>query len=93
MAGDAHVPIQQVGYPKKGEWHQLEISYFDGEVSVFLDGKKAATWTDSNPWEGGTISLEPYPSGDSVFYYDDLAVCEISESPTQSILSLEEAEQ
>lgn len=92
LSDNGHVTIQNVGYPQKGAWHQLEISYFDGEVSVFLDGKKSATWTDANPWEGGTISLEPYPSGESVFYYDDLAVCEIIESPTQSILSLEEAE-
>ena len=88
LADDAHVPIQQVGYPQKGEWHLLEMSYFDGEVAVFLDGKQSAKWTESNPWEGGTVALEPYPTGTSLFYYDDMSICGLSEAP-QSILSLE----
>ena len=55
----------------------LEYSYYDGTVSVYIDGKPGAVWTDPNPWVGGTLNFEPYPEGDSVFYYDDISVCEL----------------
>jgi len=60
------------------QWHLLEFSFFDGTVSVYIDGKEKLTWTDPDPWEGGTMNFEPYPEGESVFYYDDISVCELT---------------
>ena len=75
---DRQVELGQVGKSSAGEWHLLEIGYFDGEVSIFVDGKKGLNWKDPEPWKGGTINLEPNPEGESVFYYDNLSVCELS---------------
>ena len=88
LADGAHITIKQVGYPKAVEWHLVELSFFNGVVSVFLDGQEAVVWEDTNPWEGGTVGLEPYPEGDSVFYYDDFAICMLS-TPAQSITTQE----
>ena len=73
-----HLDVGSLGEMGWDQWHLLEYSFFDGTVSVYIDGKEAVTWTDPEPWEGGTINFEPYPEGDSVFYYDDLSVCELT---------------
>lgn len=88
LEGQNHVNIRPIGAPRGGEWHLLEIGYLDGNVMIFLDGKQVANWTDSNPWEGGTLNLEPYPAKDSVFYYDNFSVCELS-APLETIKSKE----
>ncbi len=36
----------------------------------------------SNPWQGGTVGLEPYPDGGATFYYDDISLCSLSEEFT-----------
>ena len=79
-----HVTIRPVGIPPGDEWHLLEIGFFDGTVYVFLDGVLRAEWEDSNPWEGGTLNLEPYPEAEVVFTYDNFSVCEL-EAPLQTI--------
>jgi len=73
-----HLDVGTVGSIATDQWHLLEFSYYDGTVSVYLDGKEGATWTDPQPWEGGTINLEPYPEGDGAFYFDDFSVCGLS---------------
>ena len=73
-----HLDVGSAGNLGWDQWHLLEFSYYDGTVSVYIDGKDGVTWTDPTPWEGGTINFEPYPEGDSVFYYDDISVCELS---------------
>ena len=70
--------------PTSDEWHLLEFSYFEDTVSVYLDGSETMSWQEPNPWEGGTINLEPFLEGDDVFYYDDMSLCELSE-PFQPI--------
>jgi hypothetical protein len=60
-----------------GAWHLFEIGYFDGAVTVYLDGKQKFSWTDPNPWEGGTLVLEPMVE-EGAIYYDDVSICEIS---------------
>lgn len=73
-----HIELGSAGEAPKGEWHLLEIGFFDGTLTVYLDGKEGMTWADPNAWEGGTINLEPYPQGDGVFYFDDFAICELN---------------
>ena len=73
----------EIGYgtkPAGDEWHLLEYSYFDGTVALYMDGKEISSWQEPNPWEGGTVNLEPNLSGDEVFYYDDISLCELSAS-------------
>jgi hypothetical protein len=60
-------------------WHQLEMGYFDGVLSIYLDGKPLFENTDPQPWEGGSINLEPYPQNESeMFLYDNISLCELS---------------
>jgi hypothetical protein len=73
-----HLDVGFVGNLVWDQWHLLEYSFYDGTVSVYIDGKEAVSWTDPDPWEDGTINFEPYPQGDSVFYYDDISVCELT---------------
>ena len=77
-----HVSVGEAGTPAGGEWHLMEISYFDGTVAVYIDGEEGFVWTDPNPWQGGTVAFEPYPQGDATFYYDDISLCGLSESFT-----------
>jgi hypothetical protein len=42
-----------------------------------------------NPWEGGTLNLEPSPEAEAVFYYDNFSVCEL-EAPLQTITAVPE---
>jgi hypothetical protein len=72
---DKQLELGRAGKPAVGEWHLLEVGYYDGEVSLYLDGKKGLSWKDPNPWKGGTINLEPNPEGEAVFYYDNFSVC------------------
>jgi hypothetical protein len=73
-----HQTIKPLGNVQRNQWHFLEIGYFDGVVTVFLDGKPRVEWTEANPWPGGRLNLEPYPAEGVVFYYDDFSVCELS---------------
>jgi hypothetical protein len=89
LEADNHVQIRNLGAPRGGEWFLLEIGFFDGMLSVYLDGKLSAEWTDPNPWQGGTMNLEPYPEADGVFYFDDFSICELSAS-VQTIIETAE---
>jgi hypothetical protein len=79
-----HVNLGNTAVPAKNLWHLLEFAYFDGEVSVYIDGKKGVSWKEPNPWQGGTVNIEPNLKGDEKFYYDDISVCELT-SPFQPI--------
>jgi hypothetical protein len=61
---------------KAGVWHNLEMGYYNGTLSIWLDGKSLIEYQDPQPWTGGTINLEPYPQDESsIVYYDDISVC------------------
>lgn len=71
---------------KADEWHFIEIGFFNGTFTIWLDGKEVITYQDPQPWESGTVNLEPYPQTDvDVVYFDNLAVCELS-APFTSIV-------
>lgn len=65
-----------------GSWHNLEISTFQGETQVWLDGKKAAGYVDPKPLPGGGVGLElmSFDSSkpDTVVYFDNISVCGLS---------------
>ncbi len=73
-----HVELGIVDVPYLDRWHLLEFAYFGSQVTVFVDGAEAISWKEPNPWDGGTVNIEPYAGGDAVFYYDDISVCGLS---------------
>jgi hypothetical protein len=79
-----HLDLGHAELSNMGLWHLLEFGYFDDTVTVFLDGKEKFSWKDPNPWQGGTINIEPWAENDGVFYFDDISVCELS-APVQPI--------
>ncbi|MHC1785421.1 MAG: carboxypeptidase-like regulatory domain-containing protein [Anaerolineaceae bacterium] len=79
-----HLDLGHAELSNMDRWHLLEFGYFDDQVTVLLDGKEKFSWKDPNPWQGGTVNLEPWAEEDSVFYYDDISVCELS-APVQPI--------
>jgi hypothetical protein len=60
------------------KWVNFEVSYYSGEVQVWMNGKKLVIYTDKNPLPPGTIGLEPHFNGAGIIYYDNLAVCELN---------------
>jgi hypothetical protein len=87
LADDNHITVRDAGYYTGSAWHLIEVAYFNDDVVVFLDGQQTALWTETNPWVGGTVNLEPYPNSGSVFYYNNISICELAEAP-QSITTL-----
>jgi len=65
-----------------GNWHNIEISTFQGETQVWLDGKKVAGYVDPKPLPGGGIGLELFSfdssKPDTVVYFDNISVCGLS---------------
>jgi len=75
---------------KKDVWHLLEISSYNTTLEVWLDGTQLLTYVDPQPLPGGQIGLGLSVSEyeDSIVYYDNLAVCELSE-PFAPLLPIE----
>jgi len=66
---------------KKDVWHLLEISTYNTTLEVWLDGTQLLTYVDPQPLPGGQIGLGLLASEDedSIVYFDNLAMCELSE--------------
>ncbi len=60
------------------KWHYFEISFYNGNIQVWMDGKKMIVYEDKEPFPAGTIGLEPHFNADGVIYYDNLVVCELN---------------
>jgi hypothetical protein len=65
---------------KSGIWHTIEISTFQGMVEVWLDGKQLLSYQDPDPLPGGMMGLGLWTSisDDSMIYFDNLRVCELT---------------
>jgi 3-keto-disaccharide hydrolase/Carboxypeptidase regulatory-like domain len=65
--------------PKPDQWYQLEISSYNGQIQVWVDGKLTLDYQDPQPLSPGTIGLEAHIWNDPevIFYFDDLVVCEL----------------
>ena len=66
---------------KQDVWHLLEISTYNTTLEVWLDGTQLLTYVDPQPLPGGQIGLGLWASEyeDSIVYFDNLSVCELSE--------------
>ncbi len=72
---------------KQGRWYFAEISYYQGQVQVWVDGKKQIEYQDPQPLPPGMISMEVHAPKDpkTMYYFDDLAVCELEAPFTTSL--------
>ena len=62
-----------------GIWHYLQISNYDGQVEVWLDGEQIMAYSDPDPLPTGRIGLGNNDMAeDAMIYYDNMAVCELS---------------
>ncbi len=62
--------------PKKDVWHQVEISTYEGELEVWVDGYRILAYTDPNPLPEGGIHFEVKPQdGQTIYYLDNVVVC------------------
>jgi len=63
------------------QWHQMELSSYQGHLQMWIDGKLEAEYTDSEPLPAGGIGIWIGPFTDksiTVLYFDNIAVCGLS---------------
>jgi hypothetical protein len=91
-------PLTNVGvgfgyrYPQQNTWSTLEISTFEGNTQVFMDGLLVMAYQDETPVPPGSIGLEYWPPDEaSAVYFDNISVCGLS-APFESIFTEEGAE-
>lgn len=82
---DQHLDLGDLGPLSPEQWHLFEIAYFDGQLTVFVDGEQKQSYTEPEPWQGGTLNLEPYPdpqsNGQAAILYDNFSLCALSAPP------------
>lgn len=81
-----NIGIGQLGAPKDGEWHWVEISTFQSMTELWLDGERLMVYEDPTPLPPGTMGLEFWLKGsETIVYFDNLSVCELG-APFTSIV-------
>jgi hypothetical protein len=67
-------------YVSRGTWHQVEMSTYEGRLEVWFDGRRLLVYEDPEPLPSGTIdfSFEESPTGETITYFDNISVCELS---------------
>lgn len=86
--GTGEVAVKTTGLQmKQDRWYYLEISYFQGNVQIWVDGKRQASYSDPAPLPRGTIGLEGHILKDAktAYYFDDLSVCELNAPFTKTL--------
>lgn len=69
------------------KWHTFEISSYQGENQIWIDGRMMGRWTDPEPFAEGYMSFEhDFWKGDAYAYYDNFAVCNLN-APFVSIFA------
>jgi hypothetical protein len=65
---------------KEGQWYYVEFSDYQGQVQVWVDGKKEIEYQDPKPIGPGVISLEANIPKDpkTLYAFDNLSVCELT---------------
>ncbi len=65
-----------------GEWHELRVKCVGNKFLCYYDGAKKIEATDDTFKDGGKVGL--WTKADSVTYFDDLAIKELSDSASAS---------
>ena len=79
--GSTDINLGEVGrFLKENEWQTFEISTYDDTLEVWLDKILVFRYNDPKPLPGGHIGLELWASEneETMVYFDNLAVCELS---------------
>lgn len=83
-----HLELPAIGFSgaasgfrmRAGEWHLVEISTFEGLTQAWVDGTLIFTYRDPRPVPPGTIGFEILDGDpDADVYFDNIAVCELTE--------------
>ena len=62
-----------------GGWHLIEISTFQGEFQIWIDGIQRGVWADEQALPEGNFFIDQdYWTADASSDYDDISVCELS---------------
>ena len=67
---------------RAGDWHFIEISTFEGQTQLWIDGKMVLNYRDPRPVPPGTISIEiigDQTSSDAVLSFDNISVCGLTD--------------
>lgn len=74
----------------QNQWYYVEFSDYQGQVQVWIDGKKEIEYQDPKPIGPGVISLEVNIQKDpnTVYAFDNLSVCELTAPFATSIYKL-----
>jgi hypothetical protein len=69
------------------KWHTIEISTFQGEYQLWIDGVLLGRWADPDAIPEGYLGIGmDFWAADSLIYFDNISVCELN-APFVSILS------
>jgi hypothetical protein len=75
------------GYIGDGKWHFFEVSTYQGEYQIWLDGAERGKWTDKQPLPEGKFRIDQdFWSDDAYAYFDQFSVCQLS-APFQTIMT------
>ena len=59
-----------------GNGTTIEISTYQGEIQLWIDGAQMLKWTDQEPVEDGYFTIEhDFWKAGSYAHYDDFSVC------------------
>lgn len=61
-----------------GVWHKYTIAYYDGEISVYLDGNKEISYTHSVPIAKGEFGFQIKNSTTGEIQFDNMIVCSLN---------------
>ena len=76
-----------VEFLKPNIWYLVEISAFEGNTKVWLDGKEIMDYVDPQPMPGGGFGFAAdLVKAGAVAYYDNMSVCGLS-APFTSVYS------
>ncbi|MCC6299288.1 MAG: carboxypeptidase regulatory-like domain-containing protein [Anaerolineales bacterium] len=76
---DFIIADRAVEYLKSKTWYFVEISTFDGNTKVWLDGKEIMDYMDPQPMPAGSFGIAAdLVSAGAVAYYDNMSVCGMS---------------
>ena len=69
------------------QWHKVEISTYQGEYQLWIDGTLLGKWLDQDPILEGYLGIGmDLWSENSLAYYDNISVCEL-DAPFVSIFA------
>ena len=74
--------VASAGFKQVGmQWYQMELSMFQGNIQLWIDGKPVIDFTDPEPLPPGHMGIFIGPFTDksiTVMYFDAISVCGLS---------------